>query len=470
MEIRDYLRILRRSWLLILLAVLVGVSAGAAYSLMEAPKYNASSKVFVSTSSGQSAQELAQGNSFTVQRVKTYSDLAKTPIVLLPVIARLELNTSANALAQDIAVSAAVDTTIIEITASSSSPVLAADIANAISESLTAAVEEIETADASDAVSPVKLTMVQRADVPVSPVTPRVPLNLALGAFVGLALGLGGAVLRETLDNKVRNERDLQALTTAPVIGAIAFDPRAKQRPLIVHADPRSPRAESFRTLRTNLSFIDVGTRGRTFVMTSSVQSEGKSTTGANLAITLADAGARVLLVDADLRRPKVAEYMGLEGAAGLTDVLIGRAELTDVVQPWGKSKLSVLPAGKIPPNPSELLGSRAMAELIVLLEREFDAVIFDAPPLLPVTDAAILAKGVGGAIVVVAAGRTHKNQLKGALTALENVGAAVSGIVFTMMPTSGPDAYGNGRYGYGYGYGVTDSAERLVELEARTP
>ncbi|GGE99208.1 polysaccharide biosynthesis tyrosine autokinase [Mycetocola zhadangensis] len=465
MELRDYVRILRRSWAVLLLATLLGVSAGAGYSLLDPPRYSASSKVFVSTSSGQSAQELAQGNSFTVQRVKTYSDLAKTPIVLLPVIAKLQLNMSADALASDIAVSAAVDTTIIEITASNASPVMAADIANTVSESLTAAVEEIETTDAGNAMSPVKLTMVQQADVPSTPVSPRVPLNLALGAFVGLALGLGAAVLREMLDNKVRNERDLQALTPAPVIGAIAFDPKAKQRPLIVHANPRSPRAESFRTLRTNLSFIDVGTKGRTFVITSSVQSEGKSTTGANLAITLADAGARVLLVDADLRRPKVAEYMGVEGGAGLTDVLIGRAELPDVVQPWGKSKLFVLPAGKIPPNPSELLGSRAMAELILILEREFDAVIFDAPPLLPVTDAAILSKSVGGAIVVVASGRTHKNQLKGALTALENVGASVSGIVLTMMPTSGPDAYGNGRYGYGYGYGASEADVLSDEL-----
>ncbi|MET0887058.1 MAG: polysaccharide biosynthesis tyrosine autokinase, partial [Mycetocola sp.] len=277
----------------------------------------------------------------------------------------------------------------------------------------------------------------------------------------GLAVGLGAALLREALDNRVRNERDVELITTAPVIGGIAFDPKAKQRPLIVHVDPRSPRAESFRTLRTNLSFLDVGAQGRMFVVTSSVQSEGKSTTAANLAISLADAGARVLLVDADLRRPKVAEYMGIEGGAGLTDVLIGRAELLDVVQPWGKSKLFVLPAGKIPPNPSELLGSKSMADMMDLFRREFDAVIFDAPPLLPVTDAAILAKGVGGAIVVVAAGRTHKNQLRGAVSALENVDAHVAGVVLTMLPTKGPDAYGYGRYGYGYGsvYGLEESS-----------
>jgi capsular exopolysaccharide synthesis family protein len=452
MELRDYLRVLRKSWVLIVMFTLIGVGLAAAYSLVETPKYSASSKVFVSTSSGQTAQDLAQGNSFTVQRVKTYSDLATTPIVLLPVIASLELNKTAAELARDVSVSAALDTTIIEITVTGPDPLGAADIANSISDSLTAAVERIETPTDENSVSPVKLTPVQQAEVPSEPISPRVSLNVLVGAIVGILLGAVLAVLRGLLDNRVRNERDVSQITDAPIVGGIAFDPKAKQRPLIVHADPRSSRAESFRSLRTNLSFLEVGSNGRTFVVTSSIQSEGKSTTAANLAISLADSGARVLLVDADLRRPKIAEYMGVEGAVGLTDVLIGRAEVEDAVQPWGRTQLFVLPAGKIPPNPSELLGSKAMAELISLFGREFDAVIFDAPPLLPVTDAAVLAKSVGGAIVVVAAGRTHKNQLKGAVTALDNVGAPVSGIILTMLPTKGPDAYGYGRYGATYG------------------
>lgn len=460
MELRDYIRILRKSWVLIVLFTLVGVSAGAAYSLLQTPLYVSASKVFVSTSSSQTASDLAQGNSFTVQRVKTYSDLAMTPIVLLPVIAELDLNGTAESLAQKVEVAAELDTTIIRISVTDADPVASANIANSIAESLGEAVERIETPDVDGATSPVMLTMVQQAQVPSLPESPRVPLNIILGGVLGLAAGIGAAVLRDALDNRVRSERDVELATSAPIIGAIAFDPKAQQRPLIVHADPRSPRAESFRTLRTNLSFLEIGAKGRTFVITSSVQSEGKSTTGANLAISLADSGARVLLVDADLRRPKIAEYMGIEGGVGLTDVLIGRAELLDVVQPWGKSKLFVLPAGKIPPNPSELLGSKAMSDLIALFEREFDAVIFDAPPLLPVTDAAILAKGLGGAIVVVAAGRTHKNQLRGAVASLEKVGAPISGVVLTMVPTRGPDSYGYGRYSYGYGYGAFDDSE----------
>ncbi|PJJ55566.1 capsular exopolysaccharide synthesis family protein [Compostimonas suwonensis] len=459
-ELRDYIRILRKSWVLIVVLVLVGIGAAAAYSITQTPVYSSSAKVFVSTSGGSTVSELQQGNTFTQQRVKTYADLVNTPIVLLPVIADLGLDMTSEQLSGWVSASAPLDTTLIEITVTETDPAQAAAIATAVSESLTNVVETIETSDSEAAAPPVRLTLVQHAAVPQRPVSPNVPLNIALGALIGLVLGVGVAVLRETLDTRIRNERDVELVTDTPILGGIVFDPKAQERPLIVHADPRSPRAESFRTLRTNLQFLDVGRDERSFVVTSSIESEGKSTSAANLAIALADAGARVLLVDADLRRPKIADYMGLEGVVGLTDVLISRAELQDVIQPWGRGKLFVLPAGKVPPNPSELLGSVAMVKLIEEFNRAFDVVLFDAPPLLPVTDAAILARNVGGTIVVCAAGRTHKNQLKGAITALQNVDAPISGLVLTMLPTKGPDAYGYGRYGYGYGYGYGDQAE----------
>ncbi|WP_104089031.1 MULTISPECIES: polysaccharide biosynthesis tyrosine autokinase [unclassified Cryobacterium] len=456
MELRDYIRMLRKSWVLIVLCTLVAVGAASAFSILQTPQYSATSKVFVSIQSSGSTADLAQGNNFSVARVKTYSALVTTPIVLLPVVAALDLGVTAEELATKVTASSQLETSIIEVTVTDTDPVRAADTANAVLASLTLVVEEIETPDTTDATSPVKLARAQEATVATAPVSPNVPLNIALGALVGLALGVGFAVLRETLETRIRNTRDVEQLTDLPILGGIVFDPKAKDRPLIVHVDPRSPRAESFRTLRTNLQYLDVGRTDRSFVITSSIESEGKSTTGANLAIALADAGSRVLLVDADLRRPKVADYMDVEGAVGLTDVLIGRADLADVIQPWGKAQLFVLPAGHVPPNPSELLGSTRMTQLITEFNRAFDVVIFDSPPLLPVTDAAILAKNVGGALIVVAAGRTHKNQLKGAIAALDNVGAPVSGLVLTMLPTKGPDAYGYGHYGYGYGYGDT--------------
>lgn len=465
MELRDYIRIIRTGWVLILVMALLGVAAAAGYSLITKPQFKASAQVFVSTQSGGTATDLLQGSTFTQQRVKTYAGLVTTPIVLLPVISTLNLQVTADQLAKSIKATAPLDTTLIEISAESPEPVKAADIANATSESLTNVVKSIETTGTQS--SQIKLTRVQEAQVPSSPVTPNVPLNVGIGLLAGLALGFAAAVLRHVLDNRVRNETDIEAISQAPVLGGTTFDAKAAKRPLIVHDDPRSPRAEAFRALRTNLQFIDAG-GARSFVITSSVQSEGKSSTASNLAIALDNAGHKVVVVDADLRRPRLAEYMGLEGAVGLTDLLIDRAGLEEVLQPWGSGALHVLPAGTVPPNPSELLGSSAMQDLVRRLEQDFDYVLFDAPPLLPVTDAAILSKSAGGAIVVAAAGRTHRAQLSAAVNALENVGARVFGFVLTMLPAVGPHAYGYAAYGYGHAYNQDESVPAVPERKPR--
>jgi capsular exopolysaccharide synthesis family protein len=448
MELSDYIRVLRKSWLIIVAAALVGVAAAAAYSLTRTPIYAAESQVFVSTQGSGTTAELQQGNTFTQARVTTYANLVTTPLVMAPVIDDLGIDATAAELAKHVAASSAINTTIISIAVQDADPVLAADIANELSQSLTETVQKIETPAGSD-VSPVLLTSVTEAQPSTVPVSPNVPLNLILGGLVGLALGIGIAILREVLDTRVRTQRDVAAVTDRPLIGAIPFDPRAKDRALIVHDDPLSPRSEAFRALRTNLQFLDMD-GGHSFVITSSLPSEGKSTTALNLALALADAGKNVALLDADLRKPKVAEYLGIEGGAGLTDVLIGRARVEDVMQSWGDRSLYVLPSGRIPPNPSELLGSQHMQTLLADLERSFDVVICDAPPLLPVTDAAILAKQTSGAIVIVSTGRTTTHQLSSAIEALDTVGARVAGLVMTMTPTKGPDSYG---YGYGYGY-----------------
>ncbi|GAA5093729.1 hypothetical protein GCM10025760_24240 [Microbacterium yannicii] len=455
MELTDYIRILRKNWLIIIVATLLGIGLAAGWSLTRTPQYEAQSTVFVSTQASSSIGELQQGSSFTQSRVATYANLVSTPIVMNPVIAELGLGTTAAGLAGRVEASTTANTTLISITVTDADPLQAAETANALAASLSAAVESIESVQNADGTSssPVRLSRVKDALPPLTPSSPNVPLNLALGALIGLALGVGVAVLRSVLDTRIRTPRDVEQVTDRPIIGAIAFDPKAKERPLIVHDDPLSPRAESFRAMRTNLQFLDVGGRS-SFVVTSSVPSEGKSTSTINLAIALADAGNRVALLDTDLRKPKVAEYLGIEGGAGLTDVLIGRARITDVMLPWGNRSLYVLPAGKIPPNPSELLGSKNMHTLLEVLERDFDVVLCDAPPLLPVTDAAILAKATSGAIVVVSAGRTNRHQLSGAVDTLETVGAHIAGVALTMVPTRGPDSYAYG-YGYGYGYGA---------------
>ncbi|MDX6212189.1 MAG: tyrosine-protein kinase, partial [Frankiales bacterium] len=200
-------------------------------------------------------------------------------------------------------------------------------------------------------------------------------------------------------------------------------------------------------------------------VITSSIPQEGKSTTTANLAITLAQAGLKVVLVEADLRRPKLMQYLGVEGAVGLTSVLIGRVTLDDALQPWGNGSLMVLPSGPTPPNPSELLGSQGMAELIASLEQQADIVLVDAPPLLPVTDAAVLAKICDGALLIVRHGTTTREQVTRAAESLRVVDAHLIGNVLNMAPAKGPDAYG---YGYAYRY-TSAPAGRVSQASVMT-
>ena len=293
------------------------------------------------------------------------------------------------------------------------------------------------------------------------PVSPRKTLNIGLGVLLGLALGLAAAILREVLDNTVRSPQVLRTMTEAPVLGVIAADRGSKKSPLIVDNHARSVRAEAFRQLRTNLQFIDAARPVGVLVVTSSIANEGKSTTAINLAVSFSDSGRRVLLIEADLRRPRVAEYLGLEGAVGLTNVLVGQAAIDDVLQPWGRGGLTVLPSGTIPPNPSELMGSPLMAELIIQLRKSFDMIIIDTPPVLPVTDAAVASRLVDGVVVVVRYGKTTRNQVSTALRSLAAVDARVLGTVLTMSPVKGAEAYS------AYGYYEDDDR---VELSAPEP
>ncbi len=455
MDLRDYIRLLRRGWIFIVALTLLGIAVGAAFSILKAPEYQATSKVFVSVQSTGSVSDLSQGQNFAQGQVQSYADVATTPIVLQPVIDSLKLDTTVDALAKRITATSPQGTVIVEITASDPSPEIAARLANGVASSFEKVVTDLVPPN-SEGVTPVKITVITQAYVPSSPSSPNVVLNIVIGGLIGLVIGIVIAVLREVLDTKIRNEHDVEAISNAPILGGIVFDPSAVEHPLVVRDDPMSPRAESFRTLRTNLQFIGAADGARSFVMTSSIPGEGKSTTAANLAIALALSGQNVVIVDADLRKPKLADYLGVEGSAGLTDVLVNRAQPSDVIQRWGETNLYVLPAGKIPPNPSELLGSAAMVKLVRSLESSFDVVLFDAPPLLPVTDPIILANITGGALLVIASGRANKSQVKAAVGAFENVGARLAGTVLTMLPTKGPDSYGYGRYGYGYGYSPT--------------
>lgn len=446
LDLRDYLRILSRNWIIIVAGALVGLLVGGLTTVLAKPTYTAETQLFVSIQNSGSAQELQQGNSFSQARVQSYVKTVATPVVLGPAIDALGLDMSPTQLAGKIKAGSDLNTVIINISVSDNSPVQAAAIAQAVAGSLIQAVDSLERPKTGGS-SPVGLSVITPATAPPTPSAPNSKLNLLLGALLGLLLGVGLSALRTTLDNKVRGEADLRRITDAPLLGGISFDPSAVSSPLLSREDQQSPRAESFRQLRTNLQFANVSGRANTVLITSSLPGEGKTTSATNLAIALAQSGQTVCLIDADLRRPMVSEYLGLDRNAGLTTALIGRADVNDLLQPWGEHNLYVLTSGQVPPNPSELLGSDEMKGLIDRLGEAFETIVIDAPPLLPVTDAAVLSQHVGGVVLVVGSQKLTLPELEKSLNALHMVGANLLGLLLNRLPVKGPDAYSYSYY-----------------------
>jgi capsular exopolysaccharide synthesis family protein len=448
LELKHYFRILRRNWIAIVASVLIGILGSSIASLLVRPSYVSETKLFVAMQSSGSVTELQQGNAFTQARVQSYVKTVTTPSVLQPAIDTLGLELTPDTLAQSVMANSDANTVLINISVANESPVRAAALAQAIADSLVRAVDELEK-PSTGGTSPVRLSVISPASVPAMPSSPNTRLYLGLGLFGGLAVGVGFAALRTVVDTRIRGELDLKRVTESPILGGISYTSDAVKKPLLTQASRQSPRAESFRQLRTNLQFAHVSHESKTLLVTSSVPGEGKSTTATNLAIALAESGQSVVLVDADLRRPMVAEYLGLESRAGLTTALVGLADVNDLLQPWGEDALYVLTSGRVPPNPSELLGSEKMKQLITRLENTFDAVIIDAPPLLPVTDAAVLAQQVGGVVLVVGVQKVRTTDVEKSIAALGMVHAHLLGLVLNRLPSKGPDAYAYGRYSY---------------------
>ena len=458
----QYLHVLRRQWLVVLLLAGLGVGAAYAYTDRQVRTYSATTELFVGITSEArgtaDVSQMTQGSSFIQQRIKSYADVVTSPAVLTQVSEGYGVPVSAG----QISVTAPADTVLLDITVTDTDPARAAVIANGIADKFPGYVVTLEKLP-QQTTSPVRLSVIERATKPTAPVSPRVPLNLALGLLVGLGLGIGAAVLRDAMNTSVSTISDIEKLTGAVPLGVVPYDAETSKQPL-VDADEHGARAEAFRTLRTNLQFADVDSPPRVIVVTSPLPSEGKSISACNLALTLALGGARVVLVDGDLRKPTVGKYLGISSAAGLTTVLAGRHDLRDVVTVYGRDTLAVLPSGPTPPNPSELLGSQQMADLLATLADHYDVVVVDAPPLLPVTDAAVLAAAADGAVLVLRHGRTRKEDANRALQALTAVNAKLLGSVLNFAPkrkrNNGYDGYG---YGYGYGNATKPSTPPTV-------
>lgn len=462
MSLQSLLQLARRRWHVLLVVPVLTVCAALGASALMTPEYESRTTLFVSaTPTAGGANDLLQGNNFTQARVRSYVDVATTAAVLDPVIDDLRLDDTVGALAARVSSSSPLDTVLIEVRVLDESPEKAAVLADAVSASLVTVVTDLES-PSNGAPSSVKLSVVEGAQVVIAPVSPQPVINALLGLVLGLGLAVGIVVAWDALDTRIRTPEQASAALDAPVLAALHANPDMDQRWMVTQDKGFSSQAEALRRLRTNLQFLDVESHRRSFVITSSVAGEGKTTVAVNLALTVAAAGLRVVLVDADLRRPRGADYLQTEGSVGLTTVLIGRAEVRDVVQPWGPDgSVDFIASGEVPPNPSELLGSAEMEKLIRTLESDYDVVIIDSPPSLPVTDPAILAAMCAGAIVVVGAGIARRDQLGVVRQSLEAAGATLLGVVANRLKANGSGYGGYGGYG---GYETQESAPAVPQ------
>jgi capsular exopolysaccharide synthesis family protein len=460
LDLRQYLRVVRTFWRSIISIVLTTLICAFGWTITQQPLYSASASGLVIASGVDTAALALSGDSLAKSRAISYKSIAATRPVAERVARELRLDISTDQLLEQLKVELPINTAEVRLSITDGDPVLAQKIANAWVDALAEQAEEIEsgiTGGANKNASIVRLVPLVMAEVPEKPVSPNSKLALVFGGVLGLALGVGYALIRQLLDRRVRSVEDLEKLGTS-VIGTIPLDPRLVNNRTVVdtgvldHDDRAShPYAEALRELRTNLTYVDVDKPARIILVTSSVPGEGKSSVAANLAIAIASTGRQTILVDADLRRPVVTDVFGLPGGAGLTDVLSHQATLDDVLQPYGPiPALSILAAGRIPPNPSELLGSQAMLSLLGDMSRDA-VVLIDAPPLLPVTDAAVLSNFVDGVLVAVKADSTSTDEVAKSLNNLHKVGAHILGFVLNQVPTTGARAANYGYYGQYY-------------------
>jgi non-specific protein-tyrosine kinase len=304
--------------------------------------------------------------------------------------------------------------------------------------------------------SPNYLTVIEPAQLSTTPISPNVATNVLLAAAVGFTLAVGAALLLEYLDDTLKSADDLSSSLGLTPLGSIQRMKGSDLKDKLIPAhDPFSPVAESYRLVRSNIQFMAIDQPAKSIVITSPNPGEGKTTTTANLAIAMAQAELRIILVDADLRRPTLHKVFGLPNLGGLTELLRSpELEPDSQLRQTGIENLRLMTSGPLPPNPAELLSSQRMTHLVQRLEEMADVIIFDSPPLLAVTDAVVLSKRVSGAILVIQAGRTRRDVTRQALKRLDQVGANILGAILNQVSHRGSSAYQYTQYYTRSGHG----------------
>jgi capsular exopolysaccharide synthesis family protein len=448
MTLLDAVRIARRFWMTIAACVLLGVGLAAAYATSQPRTYTAGAQAFVSVGSATQVAEASVGSNLAGAKAVAYAPLTQSGEVADRVIKALGLAESPAAVTGSITYAVDASSPAIQVFVTSTSPQRAKDIANAVVDATAQVASFIESGGTSEDSGIVKLVPVTNAVLPTSPTSPDVPRILLFGLGAGIALAYLVVMLRLRLDTRIRRPDDITALTDVGLIGTI---PKSRDLHSRLHSEDllRGAVGESLRHLRTNLMFADPDTSPRSVVVTSPQPGEGKSTVSALLARALALRGGKVVLIDGDLRRPMIATLFDIDTGIGLTQVLSGAVPLDEALVRTDTPGLFVLPAGRIPHNPSEVVGSERMRDLIAELSGDH-LVVIDAPPALPVTDAMIMAQRVDGIIVITFMAKSRKEHLKKVLQFAEKVNVRIFGIVLNGIPQGrAAGVYGYETYGY---------------------
>lgn len=441
MSIIDFMRIVRKNAALLIVMVLAGGIGGVGVFMMLPDEYTSQTELFVSTVEASNPDQKQIASAFVQERLRTYVDLADSRLVLEPVIRDLGLKLSPEKLAEFVSASSDHGTVLLTISGTSTTPGGAARLSEAVANNLTTTITDLESRHGK-AQSGIRLAVANDASVPTATSGPVRWVCAAIGALLGAALGIAIALFRSAVDSKVRDIADVREVTSAPILASVPVRSESETRPEVTATDQDSPYAEAIRRMRTNLRFARVEDSNNVIVVTSSVPAEGKTSTSVQLAISLAQSGQRVALVDVDLRQPAVADKLGLENSAGLTTALVGAADVHDLLQPWGQDELYVLTAGERVSNPVELIDSRSMSALMTVLRNDFDTVILDCPPVLPVADGLLLAKTAGRIIHVIAVNEISHNELEEALKDLSVVDTPIS-LVINKVPLGHADLTG---------------------------
>ena len=416
----DVLGAIKKHVITAIITLVVVAAAVAVYTFTRTPQYTATSELLATYRSSASTtsstgNELNSGASYLNSQIQTYPQLVKTESVLQPVIDDLGLNTTVKTLAASVTASNPTDTMLVDISVVDNDPKVASGIANSVAESLKKQVTSTLYTDEGDKiVSPVNLSVVQQAYAPSSPSSPKVVMNLAIGLAAGILLGVAAAIVKDLMDTRIRQDSDATAIMDVPVLGTVTRSDSYTERTPVIIAKPASRDAEEIRRLRTNLTFVlPEEDKANVIVVTSAGPSEGKTTISVNLATAFAEAGSKVLLIDADVRSPSVSKKLGIEGTVGLTHLITNTVSSHDAIQRYWKPNFHVLPAGKQSLNPSILLNSRAMRALVDQVSKAYDYVIIDTDPMQVSNDAAVFAKEGPQLLVVASLGITEKKTLK---------------------------------------------------------